>query len=176
MGGMTSMPQPHHRIAFLLSQLGSDAASGFEQALQSVNITASDAGLLRLIGRTPGVSQRVLSKQVGVGPSRIVAVLDRLEDRGLIERRRSRTDRRIHEVGLTEDGEEVLASIRPLAEAHELTYTECLDPGEVEVLQSLLGRIAASRGLSIDIHRGTTAEGSDSAGRADAAARKAAAH
>lgn len=156
-GAMTTSPHPHHRIAFLLSQLGSDAASGFEQALRSLNVTASDAGVLRLIGRSPGVSQRVLSQQIGVGPSRIVAVLDRLERHGLIERRRGREDRRIHEVRLTPDGEEVLARIRPLAEAHESAYTDCLDPEETELLQSLLERIAASRGLSSEVHRGTDA-------------------
>lgn len=154
---MTSAPQPHHRIAFLLSQLGSDAASSFERELQALNVTASDAGLLRLIGRNPGVSQRALSRQIGVGPSRIVAVLDRLEGRGLIERRRSRTDRRIHEVVLTEEGEEVLDSIRPLADAHESAFTECLDIEEVELLQNLLARIANFRGLSIDVHAGTSA-------------------
>ncbi|NJC58726.1 MarR family winged helix-turn-helix transcriptional regulator [Brevibacterium marinum] len=152
---MTSMSQPHHRIAFLLSQLGADAASGFEQALQSLHITPSDAGLLRLIGRTPGVSQRVLSQQIGVGPSRIVAVLDRLERRELIERRRSRSDRRSHEVSLTANGQEVLAEIRPLAEAHEQAYTDCLSLDEADLLRSLLGRIADSRGLSSEIHRGT---------------------
>lgn len=156
-GHMTSASQPHHRIAFLLSQLGSDAASSFERELQALNVTASDAGLLRLIGRNPGVSQRALSRQIGVGPSRIVAVLDRLEGRGLIERRRSRTDRRIHEVVLTEEGEEVLDSIRPLADAHESAFTECLDIEEVELLQNLLARIANFRGLSIDVHAGTSA-------------------
>ncbi|WP_407647364.1 MarR family winged helix-turn-helix transcriptional regulator [Brevibacterium atlanticum] len=155
-GCMTTAPQPHHRIAFLLSQLGSDAASGFERALQALDITASDAGLLRLIGRDPGVSQRALSAQVGVGPSRIVAVLDRLEGRGLIERRRSRADRRIHEVVLTEEGERVLGNIRPLAEAHESAFTECLDVEEVELLQNLLARIADFRGLSLDVHAGTS--------------------
>ena len=153
---MTFTSQPHHRIAFLLSQLGSDAANGFEQALRPLNVTASDAGLLRLIARTPGASQRALSQQIGVGPSRIVAVLDRLERYGLIERRRSRTDRRSHEVGLTPDGEEVLARIRPIAAAHERTYTDCLNSDEVELLNGLLERIAAARGLSSEVHRGTS--------------------
>lgn len=146
----------HHRLAFLLSQLGSDAASGFEQALRPLGITPSDAGVLRLIGRNPGISQRAVSEQVGVGSSRIVAVLDRLESRELVERRRSRADRRSHELHLTERGQELLTQLGHLARRHEREYTASLELDEVEQLQKMLDRIAAARGLSVEIHRDTS--------------------
>ena len=92
------------RIAFLLAQLGADASAAFEQAIAPLGITASEAGLLRLIGRNPGLGQKAASEQLGMRPSRVVAVLDRLEDRGQIERRRSSTDRRSHELHLTPAG------------------------------------------------------------------------
>ena len=143
----------HHRVAFLLSQLGSDAASGFEQALRPLGTTPSEAGVLRLIGRNPGISQRAVSEQVGVGSSRIVAVLDRLESRELVERRRSRADRRSHELHLTERGQEILTQLRRVAGRHEREYTASLALDEVEQLQKMLARIAAARGLSVEIHR-----------------------
>jgi len=143
----------HHRVAFLLAQLGSDAASGFEQMLRPLGITPSDAGVLRFVGRSPGISQRAVSEHVGVGSSRIVAVLDRLESRGLVERRRSRADRRSHELNLTDLGRELLAEVGHLARQHEQDYTATLEPDEVEQLQNVLGRIASARGLSVDIHR-----------------------
>src|SRR5690606_40386308 len=92
------------RIAFLLSQLGSDASAAFERALAPLGITPSEAGLLRLIGRNPGISQKAVSEHLGVGPSRVVAVLDRLERQGHVERRRSTTDRRSHDNHLTSSG------------------------------------------------------------------------
>ena len=99
------------RIAFLLAQLGSDASAAFEQALAPLGITPSEAGMLRLIGRNPGISQKAVSEQLGVVPSRVVAVLDRLERQGHVERRRSATDRRSHEVHLTATGERLLAAL-----------------------------------------------------------------
>ena len=143
------------RIAFLLAQLGSDASAAFERALAPLGITASEAGLLRLVGRNPGIGQKAASEQLGVGPSRVVAVLDRLERHGSVERRRSATDRRSHEVHLTPEGERLLAALRPIAEAHEAAFTQGFDHADLDRLAGYLEIIAASRGLSRDIHRDT---------------------
>lgn len=145
------------RIAFLLAQLGADASAAFEEALTPLGITASEAGLLRMIGRHPGISQKAASEQLGVGPSRVVAVLDRLERAGHVERRRSATDRRSHEVHLTPDGQRLLAALRPIAEAHEKAFIHGLDEDDLDRLAGYLEAIAAARGLSRDIHRGTRA-------------------
>lgn len=145
------------RIAFLLAQLGADASAAFEEALAPLGITASEAGLLRLVGRNPGISQKVASEQLGVGPSRVVAVLDRLERAGRVERRRSETDRRSHEVHLTPDGEHLLAALRPVAEAHEAAFTQGLDEDDLDRLAASLVTIAAARGLGREVHRDTRA-------------------
>lgn len=153
-----STPRPR-RIAFLLAQLGADASAAFDRALGPLGVTASEAGLLRLIGRNPGISQKAASEQLGVGPSRIVAVLDRLEADGYLERRRSMNDRRSHEVHLTPHGERLLADLRPIADAHEATFTHGLDEADQDRLAGYLQAIAASRGLSRDIHRNTRPRG-----------------
>lgn len=143
------------RIAFLLAQLGADAAASFEQALEPLGITASEAGMLRLIGRNPGIGQKAASEQLGVGPSRVVAVLDRLERQGAVERRRSTADRRNHEVHLTADGERLLADLRPIAESHEAAFTTGLGEVDLDRLAGYLTEIAAARGLSTQVHRET---------------------
>nr|WP_279587822.1 MarR family transcriptional regulator [Microbacterium ulmi] len=120
-----------------------------------MGITASEAGLLRLIGREPGIGQKAASEQLGVGPSRIVAVLDRLERQGSVERRRSIVDRRNHEIHLTAEGERILAALRPIAETHEAAFTGGLDDGDLDRLVVYLQTIAESRGLGRDIHRDT---------------------
>lgn len=143
------------RIAFLLSQLGSDATAAFERAVAPLGITPAEAGLLRLIAREPGIGQRDASEHLGVGPSRIVAVLDRIERRGLVERRPGTRDRRRHALHLTAEGEEVLSVLRPIAQAHEDAFTASLGAGDLDRLARYLGVIADSRGLSRDVHRGT---------------------
>ncbi|WP_353649114.1 MarR family transcriptional regulator [Nakamurella sp. A5-74] len=148
-------PQPHRRIAFLLSQLGSAAAAAFDSAVRELGISPSEAGLLRLVGRAPVVNQRSVSTQLGVGPSRVVAVLDRLESGGLVERRRSAGDRRNHEIALTDRGRELLGRLRAVAERHELAFVAPLTPDQIRQLGDTLATIAAARGLSADVHRET---------------------
>ena len=147
---------PQRRIAFLLAQIGADASSAFDQAVERLGLTASEAGLLRLVGRHPGSSQKAASEHLGVGPSRVVAVLDRLEADGRLQRRRSVTDRRAHELTLTPEGEELLARLRPLAEAHEKAFTAMLPDVDLDSLAAYLEAIAESRRLGGEVHRDTT--------------------
>ena len=149
--------QRPRRIAFLLAQLGADASAAFESALLPLGLTMSEAGLMRLVGLNPGISQKKASEHLGVGPSRVVSVLDRLEHRGHLERRPSKIDRRSHELHLTPEGEKVLAELRPIAKAHEAAFTQGLDESELDQLAASLDAIATTRGLSRDVHANTRA-------------------
>jgi DNA-binding MarR family transcriptional regulator len=145
-----------HRIAFLLAQVGADAAAAFDTAVRELGITPSEAGLLRLVGRRPGISQRVVSQQMGIGPSRVVAVLDRLESDELVQRRRSIEDRRNHEITVTAKGQDLLARLRTVAERHEQAFVAALSPDQIQLLGETLTVIAETRELSRELHRGTS--------------------
>src|ERR1700759_426204 len=98
------VPAPHRpaRIGFLLSQLGSHAAEVFAAQLKELGITPSEAGVIRVIARTPDVTQRELADRLGAAQSRVVALIDGLERKGLATRTRSTTDRRVQHLDLTE--------------------------------------------------------------------------
>jgi DNA-binding MarR family transcriptional regulator len=146
----------HRSITFLLSQIGADVSAAFDSAVSPLGITPSEAGLLRLIAWTPGISQKAVSERLGIGPSRVVAVLDRLQSEQYVERRRSTTDRRSHEIVLTAKGEELLAKLRTVAKAHEDAFTAVLGESERQQLAGYLETIARARGLSRELHAGTT--------------------
>ena len=59
----------------------------------------------------PGRSQQALSEQLSLLPSRVVAFVDNLEQRGYVERRRSTEDRRLNALYLTAKGTELMAEI-----------------------------------------------------------------
>ena len=61
----------------------------------------------------PGVEtpMRALAQQLFCDPSNVTGIVDRLEGRGLIERRGSETDRRVRIVRLTAEGQRVRAEV-----------------------------------------------------------------
>src|SRR5580693_3694157 len=74
--------------------------------------------LLILTRSNPGIAQIELGTHLGVDKASIVALLDRLERAGLIERRRSTRDRRRQGISLTESGsgelEALMTQVRQL--------------------------------------------------------------
>ncbi|MFD7027281.1 MarR family winged helix-turn-helix transcriptional regulator [Streptomyces sp. NPDC059917] len=147
-------PRPHGGVAFLLAQLGAHAAGRFAERVSALGLTPAQAGLLRLLARNPGRSQRELADVLGMPPSRFVAFADDLEARGLIERRRNPEDRRLYALFLGDAGTALLADLREVATAHEQQICEPLSAEEHEQLTALLGRLAAAQGLTPGVHPG----------------------
>ncbi|WP_328300966.1 MarR family transcriptional regulator [Streptomyces sp. NBC_00435] len=147
-------PRPSDGVAFLLAQLGAHAAGRFSERVSALGLTPAQAGLLRLLARTPGRSQRELADVLGMPPSRFVAFADDLEARGLIERRRNPEDRRLYALFLADAGTSLLGSLREVASAHEQQVCEPLSAEEREQLAALLGRLAEAQGLTPGVHPG----------------------
>lgn len=140
--------------AFLLAQLGAHAAGRFGERVAGLGLNPPDVGLLRMIATEPGRSQRSLAADLGVVPSRVVALIDGLEQKGLVERRRSTEDRRNYELYVSEAGGRALAGVREVAAAHEDDLLAALDGPERRLLAELLGRVAAQQGLTPGVHPG----------------------
>jgi DNA-binding MarR family transcriptional regulator len=140
--------------AFLLAQVGAHAASQFAERLNAIQFTPSDAGILRLLGVTPGISQQELSMTLGVHPSRLVAILDSLEKRKLVERKPNMEDRRLYSLFLTGGGGLALEQIGQVARAHQEALCAALAPEERDQLAELLNKIAEQQGLAPGVHPG----------------------
>jgi DNA-binding MarR family transcriptional regulator len=141
-------------VAFLLAQVGAQAATRFAERLEPLGLTPPEAGILRVIGRADDLSQSGLAKILGMFPSRLVLVLDGLERAGLVERRPRASDRRTHHLQLTAAGRQALEAVGWTARAHQREVCAGLEPREVEILGGLLERIAGRQGLRPGIHPG----------------------
>ncbi len=140
--------------AFLLAQIGAHAASKFGERLAALGLTPPDAGILRLLAATQGISQQDLSVKLGIHPSRLVAILDELESRGLLERRANAEDRRQYALHLTAKGRETFTQIGQIARQHQDSLCASLTGGEREKLAELLEKIAEQQGLTPGVHPG----------------------
>jgi DNA-binding MarR family transcriptional regulator len=150
-----SRPLPSARTAFLLSQVGSLSSALFADRVRSLELSPADAGVLRQLGRNPGLSQRELADRIGVAPSRLVGIIDSLSSRGLVARARSTHDRRNYELVLSDEGHSLLAALRDEAERHEDELLAPLSTVERARLAELVERLARGHGLSTELHRET---------------------
>jgi DNA-binding MarR family transcriptional regulator len=91
----------------------------FIRTLASVDITPTQYSVLTVIGANPGLSQMAVAQRLGIERARLVHLLDSLEDRKLVRRVRSRTDRRSHALHLTAPGQASLRQFKLLAAEHE---------------------------------------------------------
>ena len=147
-------------VAFLLSQVGGRSAQVFGELLSPLLFVPAEAGILRLLDRSPGISQQELARRLNMHASRLVAIIDALQGRGLLIRETSSADRRVYNLRLTATGREALAAIGGVARTHEEAMCEGLNENERAQLGGLLRKIAARHGLAPGVHPGYKALGS----------------
>ncbi len=139
-------------IAFLLAQLGAHVSTRFSERLAELDLTPAHVGVLRVVGQNPGLNQAALAERMDTLPSKIVGLVDDLEQRGLLERSRSVSDRRNHELRVAPGATDRIGEVLSAVGAHDAEMTEGLSPQERRQLADLLGRLAAYRGLNPEAH------------------------
>lgn len=107
-----------------------------------------------MLGSSGGLSQQQLSARLGIHPSRLVAMLDALEEQRLVERQPNADDRRQHALHLTGKGQQTLSEIGRIGREHTDALCASLTSIEREQLGELLQKIAAEQGLSPGVHPG----------------------
>lgn len=95
-------------ICFQLRRAQLSVFQRFMAELGSHGVTPGRFGLLTVISENPGSSQTALAEALSVDRSTMVAMIDKLEVLGWVERARSELDRRSHAILLTEAGKKIL--------------------------------------------------------------------
>jgi len=112
----------------------------FSNTTADLGVSPGRFGMLVLIEGNPGVTQSRLARAVGLDRSTMVAVLDQLEERDLVERRQGE-DRRTNGLWLTKDGKALLAKMKRRVAAHEARVAGRLTPDEWVTLKRLLHKV-----------------------------------
>ena len=148
-------------LGLLLVQLGFLAARTFGELLAPLGLEQRQAGLLMGLAAHEGTSQQALGELMGLNaPTRMVFLVDELEQRGLVERRRNPADRRSHALYLTDRGRDTLRQTQQVVAAHERSLGAALTETQRTQLVDLLRKVAAERGVSPDSLPGTQKPGS----------------
>lgn len=146
-------------VAFLLSQLGSHSSRLWQERLAPLGLDPRHVVLLRHVAAEEGRSQQALGEALRIPPSRMVALVDALEQRHLLRRQPIPDDRRVRTLHLTYEGRRLLGEVMEMSAGHERQLCAGLRADEREQLIALLSRLAAQQGLVEGVHPGV-ADGS----------------
>ena len=128
---------------FLAKKVGFGVKERMMEAFEESGLSMYDHTILALLDEEPTETQAQIADALGYDRSHLVGVLDDLEERGLIERRRDTTDRRRHLVTMTPAGKKALTQLRAIVAQVEEEYFAPLNATERKTLTSLLARLAA---------------------------------
>jgi len=113
----------------------------FESAMDRLDLTQKQTGVLWLIEANGGVSQIALANDLGMDRASMMAIVDRLEERGLIVRKRSAEDGRRQELYVTPKGRKVLSQAKSAIHSHEKWIANRFSAKDLNTLTSALKRL-----------------------------------
>ena len=128
--------------SFLIKRLGFAVKDQTMAAYEQAGLSPYHHAVLAVVDEGPPETQGAIADALGYDRGQLVGLLDELEERGLVERRRDPDDRRRHTVRITPDGKRALAKLRALADQLENDFLASLDQNERAQLWRLLRRLA----------------------------------
>jgi len=132
------------RPGFLIRRLHQLHCALFLEETRDFGITPVQYSLMTTLGERGEIDQNSLALEIGLERTSVAEVLPRLQERGILQRRRSADDRRVKLVKLTRKGVTLLRKMRPAVErAHDRTIAH-LGPAERGVFLTQLLRLVES--------------------------------
>ncbi|MGF0538882.1 MarR family winged helix-turn-helix transcriptional regulator [Agrobacterium sp. ES01] len=129
-------------VGYRLRRAHLSVMQNFNETLAAKGLRPADFALLMLLTKNSGLKQSEVAQALGVQRANFVAIVDGLEQRGFVERRKSEVDRRVQSLYLTPEGFAYLDEIRPVWQGYEQRITELLGGPEASAeLCALLGRL-----------------------------------
>jgi DNA-binding MarR family transcriptional regulator len=128
--------------AFLLKRLGFSAKEQAMRAYESTGLNPYHYAVLVALDEDAHETQGSIADALGYDRGQLVGLLDELEERGLVERRRDPKDRRRQIVNMTPEGKKALGRLRAVSRRLEDELLSPLDPVEQRKLHALLLRLA----------------------------------
>ena len=146
-GTMSAFPDDRRDLAAMFVPLARALVAREEPVLQAHGISMWGYIVLTALAEQPVRTQAALAQAINADKSRIIGVLDDLQQRGLIKRQPDAADRRVHLLSLTPPGDRLRRSVQAAIRASEQEVLGTLPAGDREAflrsLQTLYERFRA---------------------------------
>jgi len=128
-------------LAFLCNDVARLFRKRFGEAARGVGGTGAQWRVLLTLRNFPGINQGMLAERLDVEPISACRMIDRLEQAGLVERRRDPADRRVWQIFLTDAAAPVVDELHVIGGALLEQAMSPLTPEEGRQMISLLSKV-----------------------------------
>ena len=138
-------------LGFLVSDVSRLMRRRFDERARKSGATGPQWRTLKILERHEGLNQGQIAELLEVEPITCCRMIDRLEEAGLVERRRDPADRRAWRIYLTEKARPVLAELHDIASAMLEAALNGLDAAQRDALIASLNVVRANMTQTADI-------------------------
>ncbi|RVT40888.1 MarR family winged helix-turn-helix transcriptional regulator [Sphingobium algorifonticola] len=128
-------------LGFYLSDIARLMRKHFDEAARDMGVTGAQWRVLFTLVRMPGINQGQIAERLEVEPITTCRMIDRLEQAGLVERRRDPADRRVWQIHLTAAAQPLLAELEAIADRMTAHSLRGFSPVETTQLRDMLDRL-----------------------------------
>ena len=138
------MGRQMEQIAWDIGETAHALRRAFDRRAAALGITRAQWRVLARLDHQPGQRQVDLADRMDIEPITLCRIVDKLEEAGLVERRRDPSDRRAWQLFLCDKATPVVSRLHALADDFSAEVFGNLDPAAVSDAQRLLGAIRAN--------------------------------
>jgi MarR family transcriptional regulator, transcriptional regulator for hemolysin len=139
-------------IGLRLARTARVVSQAFERAMADAGSTASAWQVLLLVRTKQWATQALMAEAMGITGATLTHHLNALEAQGLVRRWREPSNRRVQQVALTDEGQELFDRLRRVAIGHDERLRSRLTAEETALLAELLDKLQS--GLEDDVPAG----------------------
>ena len=131
-------------LPYLLNRAGARIATAFSEEVRPLGATLQTWRVLAALHERDGRRMGDLSETTSIEVSTLTRLVDNMEKKGLVVRRRAAADARAVILHATPAGRRLTQRLLPIAERYETVALKSFEPREAEVLKAALRRLYAN--------------------------------
>jgi DNA-binding MarR family transcriptional regulator len=134
-----------HLVGYAATRASITMRRVFVRHLGPLDLKIVEFSILMLVAANPRINQKRLGAALDISPPNMAVTLDRMVERGWVERVRSTQDRRAQQIHLTAQGAELVQRAEKIASTMENAALRVLSPAERALLIELLMKVAGGK-------------------------------
>ena len=134
-----------HLVGYAASRASITLRKVFAKHMEPLDLKIVEFSILMLVAQNPQVNQKQLGQALDISAPNMAVTLDRMVERGWVERVRSMKDRRAQHIHLTAEGTQLVQRAERIAATMEAPSLAMLSAAECALLIELLHKVASGK-------------------------------